>query len=196
MRTAGTKSRLYPEPEIDEATPGCDHPDCAQPGPYRAPKGRDRLNDYFNFCLDHVRDYNKSWNYFDGMGPDEIENQIRRDTVWDRPTWRLGSWPSLGRDRIAEALHRSFGFEFGGRKKPEETHAPGADQAQKTGTAEIEALKLLDLAPPVAWVEVKARYKALAKRLHPDANGGDKEAEERLKLINQAYSTLKSSLTV
>ncbi|MFO1060844.1 MAG: DnaJ domain-containing protein, partial [Dongiaceae bacterium] len=37
------------------------------------------------------------------------------------------------------------------------------------------------------------RYKSLVKRLHPDANGGDKAAEERLKHINLAYSTLKNS---
>ena len=52
---------------------------------------------------------------------------------------------------------------------------------------------MLDLKPPVTLKEVKARYKTLVKRLHPDANGGDKEAEERLKVVNQAYSTLKAA---
>ena len=60
-------------------------------------------------------------------------------------------------------------------------------------TEEQRALAMLDLAPPVKADEVKLRYKELVKRLHPDANGGDKEAEERLKLINDAYSTLKRS---
>ncbi|HVO13870.1 MAG TPA: DnaJ domain-containing protein [Alphaproteobacteria bacterium] len=51
----------------------------------------------------------------------------------------------------------------------------------------------MELKPGVTWDEVKARYKGLAKQLHPDANGGDKLAEERLKLVNQAYGTLKHS---
>jgi len=50
------------------------------------------------------------------------------------------------------------------------------------------------LTGPVTLHEVKARYKELVKRHHPDTNGGDKEAEERLKLINQAYTTLKNTM--
>ncbi len=47
--------------------------------------------------------------------------------------------------------------------------------------------------PPVSRDDVKARYKMLAKSLHPDANGGDKRAEERLKSVNHAYTTLRHS---
>ena len=86
-----------PHLEIDpwaaEARPDlrrCDHPDCAGAGEYRAPKGRERLQEYFWFCLDHVRQYNLSWNYFEGMNEREIEYIRRRDTIWERPTWRLG----------------------------------------------------------------------------------------------------------
>jgi curved DNA-binding protein CbpA len=53
---------------------------------------------------------------------------------------------------------------------------------------------VLDLSLPVTLLEVKARYKQLVKRHHPDANGGDKAAEERLKIINEAYATLRHSL--
>ena len=42
--------------------------------------------------------------------------------------------------------------------------------------------------------DVKARYIELVKRFHPDTNGGDKTAEERLKLINEAYTTLKNGV--
>jgi curved DNA-binding protein CbpA len=45
----------------------------------------------------------------------------------------------------------------------------------------------------VTFPEIKARYKQLAKRLHPDANGGDTRAEEQLKKVNEAYATLKKS---
>jgi DnaJ-domain-containing protein 1 len=60
-------------------------------------------------------------------------------------------------------------------------------------TAESAALKVLGLTPPVDYAEIRARYIALVKQNHPDANGGDKDAEERLKTINQALSTLKSA---
>ena len=57
---------------------------------------------------------------------------------------------------------------------------------------EDQALAVLDLTAPVTMEEIRARYRALVKRLHPDANGGDKSAEEQLKVVNQAYSTLKA----
>jgi hypothetical protein len=164
----------------------CDHAGCRAEGLYRAPKSRDRLTEYFWFCLDHVRDYNRAWNYYAGMNPEEIEAQLRCDTVWDRPTWPLGRW---GRPR------QTFGADlfpddidpFGERRAP----APPAPKS-KTELALAE----LDLAPGSTVEEIKRRYKTLAKLLHPDANGGDKLAEERLKSINLAYSTLKSSAVV
>jgi hypothetical protein len=172
------------------AAPVCDHADCDQPGLYPAPKSRDQLREYFWFCLEHVRAYNKAWNYFGGVDADGIERQIRRDTVWERPTWPLGRWGFPGRDKLDAALRRAFGFDLGGGPRPD----PNASQSRKPSTAETEALRVLELVPPVTWAEVKARYKGLAKRLHPDANGGDKAAEEQLKLINRAYSALKSAM--
>ena len=68
----------------------CDHPGCVAAGEFRAPKSRSTLDEFFWFCTDHVRDYNKSWNYCAGMSAAEIEAEIRRDTVWRRPTWPLG----------------------------------------------------------------------------------------------------------
>ena len=76
--------------------PCCDHPDCLAEGRFRAPKSRHRLNEYYWFCLDHVRDYNRSWDYYAGMAPGEIEDHIREDTVWQRPSWPMGKWTSLG----------------------------------------------------------------------------------------------------
>ena len=69
----------------------CDCPGCPEAGRYRAPRARDRLDEYYWFCLDHVREYNSAWDYFEGMGEDEIEAIRRRDTVWQRPSWPLGT---------------------------------------------------------------------------------------------------------
>jgi curved DNA-binding protein CbpA len=58
------------------------------------------------------------------------------------------------------------------------------------------ALDVLELSWPLTLADVKSRYKELVKLHHPDANGGDKAAEERLKVINLAYSTLKNCAAV
>ena len=71
---------------------GCDCAGCGEAGDYRAPKSRDHLNDYYWFCLAHVREYNQHWNYFAGLSTDQIENHVRAAGVWDRPSWPLGQW--------------------------------------------------------------------------------------------------------
>jgi hypothetical protein len=169
----------------------CEHPGCRGAGLYRAPKSRQNLNDYLWFCLDHVRDYNRAWNYYAGMDESEVEAHIRNDTVWQRPTWPLGSWQSF-RDRQGEPRVR-FRDPFGFFRDDSTTAEGGAEARQTLPPVERQALTVLELSPPVTLAEIKIRYKGLVKQLHPDANGGDKEAEERLKVINQAYSTLKHS---
>ena len=57
-----------------------------------------------------------------------------------------------------------------------------------------EPLATLGLSWPTTLDAVKTRYKELAKRHHPDANGGDRASEERLKTINLAYAAVRSRL--
>jgi DnaJ-domain-containing protein 1 len=163
-------------------------------GEYRAPKGRERLNEYFWFCLDHVREYNKAWDYYAGMSEREIEQHLRSDVTWQRPTWPMGFWKARERVMHDEAM-RQYGFHDAGESKARNGgnghYAGGA--ANRMRTPEEEALTVLDLAPPVDFPQIKARYRELAKIHHPDINGGDKTAEETLKRINQAYTTLKAS---
>ncbi len=171
------------------AVKACEHPGCREAGDYRAPKARDRLNDYYWFCLDHVREYNKSWDFYAGMNQAEIENQVRHDTTWQRPTWPMGNWRT--RERAMRDKVFTGGFAFGaewGEERKAEAPRP------KPRTPEEEALHVLGLDPGSDFATVKRRYRELAKKHHPDANGGSKQAEERLKTINQAYNTLKASL--
>jgi DnaJ-like protein len=169
------------------ATRLCDHAGCTAGGEYRAPRSRHSLDTFFWFCLDHVRLYNAQWNYYAGMSATQIEAEIRNDTVWQRPTWPLGGRAGL---RFGTRV-RDFGlFGF----EDEDTGHERRDRSAKRPLTEQErALAIFDLALPLTLVSLKARYKELVKRHHPDAHGGDKAAEERLKVINQAYSTLKSS---
>lgn len=167
----------------------CAHPGCEAAGDYRAPVARDRLSEYYWFCLDHVRDYNKAWDYFAGMDETEIERQRRQDTVWQRPSWPLGRFGERAA-RYRERLHDGFGF-FSDGPAGEDARA---ESRTRPMSEEEKALALLDLQPPVTFSDVRARYRALVKKLHPDANGGDPDAEELLKRINQAYAALKVSL--
>jgi hypothetical protein len=189
MTRARRHASALAEP-IDPRLRACDQPGCLGEGMFRAPKARDRLTDYFWFCLEHVRAYNAAWDYYRGMTPDEIERQVRNDTVWQRPTWPLGPG---GRRQRPEDIEIEDPFEiFGEGPRP---GRPGAEARMRDlPPEEREALAVLDLGPEVTLDELKSRYKALVKRHHPDANGGDREAEERLKTINRAYSTLRKRL--
>jgi hypothetical protein len=168
----------------------CNHQGCLEAGLYRAPKSRKQLNEYYWFCLEHVREYNKSWDFYAGMNQTEIERQTRQDIVGNRPTWPLGKWGAHQRHRfradlfpddVAEALNGDHA-----RKQQKE-------RAKAASSPEEQALAVLNLTWPATLDEIKLRYKTLVKKLHPDANGGDKSAEEQLKLVNQAYSTLKAA---
>lgn len=167
----------------------CDHPGCAETAEFRAPRSRAALHDYLWFCLDHVRLYNSSWNYYAGMSPDEIEREIRHDTVWQRPSWPLGSRTFRYQTRFND--HGLFDLD----DDEPATNGHGATRHRHPASPEARALAVFDLDEPVSLSDVKARYKELVKRNHPDAHGGDKAAEERLKVINRAYSTLKACYT-
>jgi len=190
------RPRFY-EPETPPQPTHCQHPDCELPGVYRAPKSRTQLNEYFWFCLDHVRDYNKAWDYYAGMSQAEIERHVRNDVVGQRPTWPLGKWGAHGPggrtyaprsafipDDVAEALDSAA--------QARKTRAREEQRRNSRLSKEEQALAVLELTAPVTMDEIRTRYRILVKKLHPDANGGDKSAEEQLKVVNQAYSTLKA----
>ena len=172
----------------DPSAPGqaCDSPGCVHQGEYRAPKSRSGTREFHWFCLEHVREFNASWDYYKDMSPEEIEAQLRADTSWQRPSWPLGRLGQTSRmdDALGAELHA---FAFGARPKPAPNPGIPADIR--------EALNVLDLIWPVTLAAVKAKYKELAKRHHPDSNNGDKRSEEMLKSINLAYATLRGTLT-
>ncbi|WP_158744386.1 J domain-containing protein [Acidisphaera sp. L21] len=180
------RTRAY-APDPDAPGQPCDCPGCPLPGEYRAPKSRDSLNAYWWFCLDHVREYNASWDFYKGMTPGQIEAQTRADTQWQRPTWPLGRLGArfLNEDALRDPLEA---MATGRRRSAERA-------AQATPTGLREPLTTLGLDWPVTLDVVKSRYKELAKRNHPDANGGDRAAEERLKTINLAYAAVRTHLT-
>jgi hypothetical protein len=161
-------------------------PGCPEAGQYRAPKSRRHLNDYHWFCLEHVRAYNAGWDFYKGMSPGEVEAQLRADLVGQRPTWPIGS---LGHAAWDEGVLKDPLNVLGAaRMKQTRTDPQGPPPELK------EPLATLGLSWPTTLDAVKSRYKELAKRHHPDANGGSRDAEERLKTINLAYATVRTRL--
>lgn len=165
--------------------PRCDAPGCEAVGEFRAPRDRSRLRDYYHFCLEHVRAYNQAWDYYKGMSADEIETNLRDDSGWQRPTWPLGR---LGSGKLNPEMFRDPLGLFG--QAP-----PTPRKSAKEAPPELRvALDMLGLGWPLEETALRSRYKELAKRYHPDSNGGDRSSEERLKDINRAYSLLKKRL--
>jgi DnaJ domain len=175
----------------------CDRQLCSAEGEYRAPKSRlmDRggADDYMWLCLAHIREFNKSWNFFDGMSDDEVLRYKDEDITGHRPTWQLGSRTSAPKSAFQYDDPFDFQKEAGfgehaqnDRRKSRNDNVPGMDPEDRV------ALATLNLQPGCTIIDIKKRRKELAKKYHPDIRGGDKQAEEILKNINQAYSHLLS----
>jgi hypothetical protein len=168
----GRSRAAYAEPEKDRpcAWPGCD--DC---GRYRAPRSPDRLREFVWLCLDHVRAYNKSWDYFKGMSAAEIDAHRREDVTWHRPTWRASAGASAHRFTWQDPLG-----VFGDA-------APPKPDLQ---ARELAMMRVLGLDVGFTLTELRSRYRILVKECHPDLHGGDRRNEEALRTVIEAYRYL------
>ncbi len=158
----------------------CDRPGCHEAGLYRAPQDRS-LKSYYHFCLNHIREYNKSWNYYAGLTMDDIERLNTADIGWQRPTWPLGNHIH-GHEQLRRATD-----QFLGESTPQQKLWPYLN------AADLKALETLEASPPYTQKSIKKAYKALIKKHHPDSNNGSKDAEERIIRINDAYTILKNN---
>jgi len=178
--------------------PGCDWPGCGESSTHRAPKGRLREGEYWRFCLQHVREYNQSYNFFAGMSDDAVAQYQKEAITGHRPTWKMGvngrtphDGPAVfGPDRGAAdpfGVFREIGL--GPWRAEGERPAP---ERRMVRNAERKAFDALGLETDASATDIKAKFKVLVKRHHPDANGGDRSCEDRLREIIQAYNYLKS----
>lgn len=185
------------KPESDrlkaESHASCEVSGCQAPGIHKAPKGRGKDGEYHQFCMRHVREYNKSFNYFKDMPDTDIADYQKSARTGHRPTWSLGAnaAAAANADPSGENVkdtHAFFGDKYSGdekwKKKP---------QRRQIRNAERKALAALGLDIEAKPKDVKSQYKTLVKRHHPDANGGGQEFEEKLRDIIQAYDYLKKS---
>jgi len=178
--------------------PACDWPDCRKDATHRAPKGRLREGEYWRFCLHHVRDYNHSYNFFAGMSEDAISRYQKEAITGHRPTWKIGvngkhsaaggpqngNWQFFADDPFGLFRDPSGASRFQAERN--------ASEGRVVRNAERKALDVLGLEASASSTDIKARFKVLVKRHHPDANGGDRSCEDQLREIIQAYNYLKS----
>ena len=193
------------DPDVLHLKPGekpCQWPDCRRAATARAPKSRERLNDFYEFCQAHAGEYNKGWNFYAGMSEGEVRAAQEDEAMTGgRPTWEMTAG-KFSREAAAFASKMgtnntqgsgSWRDSFGlfGRKGEQTPNAPGEDR--RIGKLERTALADLDLEPGADKAAVKAQYHALLKRFHPDTNGGDRGAEAKLQRVIKAWKTLKKA---
>ncbi|MBB2960714.1 J domain-containing protein [Methylobacterium sp. R2-1] len=193
------------------AEAGCEAQGCTHPGLYRAPKGRKQEGQYWRFCIDHVRAYNAAYNYFDGMNDAAVEAYQKDAIIGHRPTWSMGmnaaagaaegkakgakgakgSQPEAERDwAYADPLGILRANGLGGAKSRQ---APQEPQRPRHSAAVRKALDIMGLDENADTAAIKAQYKTLVKRFHPDANGGDRSFEDRLRDIIRAHDVLRAA---
>lgn len=159
----------------------CSHPSCDLAGDYPAPKSRKNLNERIYFCLEHIRQYNKSWNYFTGLSSDEIHNFHHESLFGHRETRKVGINSGFNHKQEEAVRDELFSFLFG----DDEKQAP----KKKINNSELSALKTLGVELPATAITIKRQYKLLAKKYHPDLNKGINS--DKFKSITEAYNLLK-----
>lgn len=177
----------------EESERPCEYVGCKRAGDHRAPKGRDHEGQFWNFCRQHVTEYNRRWNYFAGMSDAELADYQKREETGHRPTWTFRS----GRlDRFSSAMR---GFQAGAKSDPFGMFGPGkaaerapARPSRRLTRLQAMALETMSLAENAGSAEIRTRYAELVKRWHPDSNGGDRAAETQLQRVLNAYQTLKA----
>jgi hypothetical protein len=201
IRIKPNKLSAKQQAQAREAAIMSEWPGCKNKGPHRAPKGRENSKEYWHYCLDHVREYNQSYNFFSGMNADAVARYQKDAMTGHRPTWKMGANGSPGKGKGASAedfdgaadpfsMFAELGGG-GGRWRPGAESAPKAE-TRKIFNAERKALQVMGLGPDATLEDVKVKYKALVKQHHPDANGGDRSTEDRLIEIIKAYNYLKT----
>lgn len=196
-----------PKPEEDEAAedvtrlkPGerrCEHSDCMAAATARAPKSRDLPGQFYWFCQAHAAEYNKGWNFFAGMTEEAIARAQAERITGERPTW---SFKASNRSREAAAQAQGpmgwadpfslFGF---GRADRSGVETPQRADGRTLGKLERNALADLDLPETAEKAEIRVRYTELVKKCHPDSNGGDHGAVQKLQRVLKAWKTLKKA---
>jgi len=164
----------------------CEWEKCDKIGSYKAPIERDNSRKYRLLCLEHIKIFNKNWNYFSNMNEDEIEYFIKSDLTWHKPTKSFTSsenfFKVLWNNALEDKVNIFKGSGFKNYAKP------------KLSEKDRHALEILGLKYDAKWPDIQKKFKTLVKKYHPDKNHGSKKYEDILKKITLAYSQLKLNI--
>ena len=164
----------------------CDWNNCFEIGEYRAPIEKDNSKNFRLLCLKHVKEFNKNWNYFSGMNDEEVINFLKSDITWHKPTQGFSSSDNFFKVLWNNVLNEGFDdLKF---KK----HLNN-DRNLKFNNNDIKAFAVLGISVGLKWDKIQQKFKKLVKKFHPDINSGDKNYEEKLKVITLAYTQLKNT---
>ena len=165
----------------------CDKIDCKKKGEFKAPKSRLLINEYYFFCLEHIKEYNKSWDFYKGLSVNQIESSMREDIIWNRPSWPLKGNPY----KVIEQINNFFSEDIEHLNyENKDSYFKNKLIDENLTEEEDKALSILGLKLPLTLEKIKKNYKKLVKIFHPDVNGNDKKAEEKFKEINNSYKIL------
>ena len=164
----------------------CDWNNCNNIGEYKAPVEKDNSKKYRMLCLKHVREFNKNWNYFEGMNDGQIYDFLKSDMTWHKPTQSFNSSDNFFKILWNNALKDEINkYNVNGRLDHMNQF--------KFNNNDIKAFSILGVSVGIKWERVQEKFKKLVKKFHPDMNAGNKKYEEKLKVITLAYTQLKNT---
>jgi curved DNA-binding protein CbpA len=138
----------------------CDRHGCDRPGDRPAPKSPNSRERWY-FCEEHAAEYNRGWNYFEGLSAEEAAQREAKD------------------QRDASGFANSAYYGWGG----------SGDGSRSRD--EMRALAVLEVETDADFETVKAAWRRLAKANHPDVNPGDQQAAERFQAVQAAFDVLR-----
>ena len=160
----------------------CDWNNCLEEGFYKAPVEKDNSKKYRILCLNHVKEFNKNWNYFEGMNDDQIYEFVKSDMTWHKPTQSFSSsdnfFKILWNNAMKDELNKD---NFNYMNKFKFNHN------------DMKAFNILNISVGIKWEKIQEKFKKLVKKFHPDINAGNKKYEDKLKIITLAYTQLKNT---
>ena len=161
----------------------CEWHNCKESGKFKAPTEKDNSKNFKWLCENHIKLFNKNWNYFEGMSQNEIENFLKSDLTWHRPTQKFGAPDNFFNILWNNALSDKFNIF-----NKEDSFII---QKKKLSEKDKDAFRIMDLEFSADWNTIQKKFKTLVKKFHPDKHGGNKQYEDKLKKITLAYSHLK-----
>ena len=167
----------------------CEWENCKESGEFKAPVEKDNSKNFKWLCKEHIKLFNKNWNYFEGMTQNEIENFLKSDITWHRPTQQFGSSDNFFNILWNNTLDDKF-------KIYKDDKLFNLKKRKKLSEKDKDAFKIMELELTADWSMIQKKFKTLVKKFHPDKNSGNKKYEDKLKKITLAYSHLKMIMMV